>query len=329
MAKTGQPSTARVASTRRSLAILDVLADEPSLGTNEIARRLGTSASTTSRQLATLVEAGLVEHVPATGRYRLGIRLVRRQFGRWRFLGRRRVVRRRRCIGKLVMAGFKTLDDADHRRVTDAVAAAERTTDGEIVTIVGDLSDSYDDIRLLWAVGVASTLFLLLALIPATPTALAAWMSNGWRSAADADTALPILFGLVAAAFLAVYAMLSWMPLRLALTPRGTKIRRVRRRAIQYFKVGAEQRTAKRVGVLIYLSTAEHMAEIVADAAVAGRVPSEHWGDAMVAMIDLVRAGNPAEGIAAAVTSVGAILTEHFPKSEDDVNELPDRLIEL
>ena len=76
MAKTGQPSTARVASAQRSLAILDVLADEPSLGTNEIARRLGTSASTTSRQLATLVEAGLVEHVPATGRYRLGIRLV-------------------------------------------------------------------------------------------------------------------------------------------------------------------------------------------------------------------------------------------------------------
>jgi len=76
MAKTGQPSTARVASAQRSLAILDVLAEEPTLGTNEIARRLGTSASTTSWQLATLVEAGLVEHVPATGRYRLGIRLV-------------------------------------------------------------------------------------------------------------------------------------------------------------------------------------------------------------------------------------------------------------
>jgi DNA-binding IclR family transcriptional regulator len=76
MAKTGQPSTARVASAQRSLAILDVLAEEPTLGTNEIARRLCTSASTTSRQLATLVEAGLVEHVPATGRYRLGIRLV-------------------------------------------------------------------------------------------------------------------------------------------------------------------------------------------------------------------------------------------------------------
>jgi IclR family acetate operon transcriptional repressor len=76
MAKTGQPSTARVASAQRSLAILDVLSEEASLGTNEIARRLGTSPSTTSRQLATLVESGLVEHVPASGRYRLGIRLV-------------------------------------------------------------------------------------------------------------------------------------------------------------------------------------------------------------------------------------------------------------
>lgn len=76
MAKTGQPSTARVASAQRSLAVLDVLAAEPSLGTNEIARRLGTSPSTTSRQLATLVEAGLVEHMPASGRYRLGIRIV-------------------------------------------------------------------------------------------------------------------------------------------------------------------------------------------------------------------------------------------------------------
>ena len=76
MAKTGQPSRARVASAQRSLAILDVLAGEPTLGTNEIARRLGTSASTTSRQLATLVESGLVEHVPTTGQYRLGIRLV-------------------------------------------------------------------------------------------------------------------------------------------------------------------------------------------------------------------------------------------------------------
>ena len=76
MARTGQPSRERVAAAQRSLAILDVLAAEPTLGTNEIARRVGATASTISRQLGTLVEAGLVERVAATGRYRLGIRLV-------------------------------------------------------------------------------------------------------------------------------------------------------------------------------------------------------------------------------------------------------------
>jgi DNA-binding IclR family transcriptional regulator len=76
VARTGQPSRDRVAAARRSFAILDVLAEQGSLGTNEIARRAGVTASTVSRQLGTLVEAGLVEHEPATGRYRLGVRLV-------------------------------------------------------------------------------------------------------------------------------------------------------------------------------------------------------------------------------------------------------------
>jgi len=76
MARTGQPSRGHLSSARRSLAILDVLAAGGALGTNEIARRTGTTASTVSRQLGTLADAQLVEHDASTGRYRLGIRLV-------------------------------------------------------------------------------------------------------------------------------------------------------------------------------------------------------------------------------------------------------------
>ncbi len=76
MARTGQPSRERIASTQRSFEILDVLAESGPLGTNEIARRTETTASTISRQLGTLVAARLVERVPESGQYRLGIRLV-------------------------------------------------------------------------------------------------------------------------------------------------------------------------------------------------------------------------------------------------------------
>ncbi len=72
-----QPSSHRISTARRAVAILDALADGGELGTNELARRVSLPASTVSRQLGTLAESGLVEHDPVSGRYRLGIRLVR------------------------------------------------------------------------------------------------------------------------------------------------------------------------------------------------------------------------------------------------------------
>jgi len=78
VARTGQPATRQVAAVQRAVAILGELADaRTELGTNEIARRTGINVSTISRILATLVSGGLVEHVTATGRYRLGLGVVR------------------------------------------------------------------------------------------------------------------------------------------------------------------------------------------------------------------------------------------------------------
>ena len=78
MARTGQPATRQVAVVQRAVTILGELADaRTELGTTEIARRTGINVSTISRILATLVSGGLVEHVAATGRYRLGLGVVR------------------------------------------------------------------------------------------------------------------------------------------------------------------------------------------------------------------------------------------------------------
>ena len=77
MPRTGQPSTRDVEATVRAVEILDALADGGELGTSEVARRTGISPSTVSRQLGTLTRVGLVEHVTATGRYRLGVRTLR------------------------------------------------------------------------------------------------------------------------------------------------------------------------------------------------------------------------------------------------------------
>jgi IclR family acetate operon transcriptional repressor len=65
-----------VASVARALALrAEVARSDSGLGVNELARRIGVNASTASRLLATLEDAGLVERSPG-GPYRLGLRLV-------------------------------------------------------------------------------------------------------------------------------------------------------------------------------------------------------------------------------------------------------------
>ena len=77
MARPRKPATRRVAAVERAVAVLDELARQPAeVGTNELARRIGVNPSTASRLLATLEDARLVQHVPASGRYRLGLRLL-------------------------------------------------------------------------------------------------------------------------------------------------------------------------------------------------------------------------------------------------------------
>jgi IclR family acetate operon transcriptional repressor len=77
MPPTGKPAERRLAAVERALRILDAFLDGPGeAGTNELARRTGINASTVSRILATLTAAGFVEHLPESGRYRLGAHLL-------------------------------------------------------------------------------------------------------------------------------------------------------------------------------------------------------------------------------------------------------------
>ena len=214
---------------------------------------------------------------------------------------------------------------ADERAaVGAAVTTAEVGTDGEIVTMIAPISDAYRDVPPQYGLLAA----LLVPAVVALDPGLLPFVSDGWAAPDERLVILAVMI-LQVIAFLIVRYALVRMDWRLAVTPKATKRRRVRARAIELFKVAAEQRTAKRVGVLLYLSSGERMAEIVADEAIHGKVPPERWGDAMIALVSEVRAGRPGPGMVAAVAAIGAIIAEHFPKTDGDTNELPDRLIEL
>ena len=221
------------------------------------------------------------------------------------------------------------LSEAQHTVVSEAVREAELTTSGEIVTVLADRSDGYTDVVLVYAIAVAFSAMSLFAALPGPFLALWDRISGGWGQ--DWSTgqlaSMTIALGLVA--FVATWALLSLQSLRYAAVPGPVRARRVHDRAVAHFKVGAERRTQGRTGVLLYLSMREHRAEIVADDSITDLVQPEVWGEAMADMLVEIRKGCVAEGIAAGVRDVGKVLSEHFPRGEDDENELPDRLIEV
>ena len=221
------------------------------------------------------------------------------------------------------------LTDADRAKVAAAIAAAEANTAGEIVAVETPISDPYHDVALHWAL---VPLFAVLAWAAWRPTALVWWydfLFGGWSPDPTQSQLLTLLMFCAALKFTIALLILKWMPLRLFLTPGATKHRRVRRRAIAIFQAAAAGRTTGKTGILIYLSLAERRAEIIADEAILKVTDDHTWGEAMHALLEQVREGKVGDGICAAIERVGVVLSEHFPRSAGDCNEIPDRLIEL
>ena len=222
------------------------------------------------------------------------------------------------------------MSETDRGRIADAVKAAEATTDGEIATIAARQSDAYHDVGLHWAV---LSMFLVLAVQAAVPGHFVGLLDmlagGGWGRDWPVWLLLTAQLVILVIVFLILRFVFAIPRLRMTLTPRATKSRRVRRRAVLLFRASIESRTASRTGVLLYLSEAERRAEIVTDAAIHAKVPNTAWGEAMAALTDAIRDGRPGDGMVAAIAAIGRILAEHFPRTGTDPNELPDRLIEL
>lgn len=221
------------------------------------------------------------------------------------------------------------LTPAQHEIVSSAVAEAELTTSGEIVTVLADRSDGYSDVALVWAAAIGFTAMSLFALFPLPFLNFYDMLAGGWSHEWTTGELASMTIALGLIAFVGTWAALLWDRLRFALVPGPLKSQRVHERAVSHFKVGAEARTHGRTGVLVYLSMQEHRAEIVADTPIAEKVSADVWGEAMADMLAEIRKGCIAEGIAAGVRDVGIVLSQHFARDADDVNELPDRLIEL
>lgn len=199
------------------------------------------------------------------------------------------------------------IDEADMARVERAIGQAEALTSGEIFCVISRQSDEYRLVPLAWAAGVA-------LLVPLPFAYLTDWSAE-------------IVYCLQLGVFLLASLLLSLPQVRLRIVPRQARHERAHAEAMRQFAAQGMDKTEHRTGVLIYASSAERFAEIVADAGINGKVAPGVWDAAVAALVACIKDGRPADGFVAAIEKCGDVLALHFPPDTLKRNELANKLM--
>ena len=204
---------------------------------------------------------------------------------------------------------MKPFTSDEHAVIADAISGAEKHTSGEIVVVVAPASSRYRTFALMCVALVALA-------VPLPFIHFTKW---------------PIEY--VYLTQLGVFALGVGLAqverFRVAIAPRRLKEARAHLRAVEQFLVQNLHTTKGRTGVLIYVSDAEHYAEVIADAGIYEKVAQDVWDGLVADLTAQIAAGNRTGGFVSAIETCGALLAEHFPPKPLGEDELPNHLIVL
>ena len=201
------------------------------------------------------------------------------------------------------------LNEAQQKEISSAIAEVEKNTDAELVTVLAKRADNYYYIPTLWAAVIA---LLVPILIKFTPL---------WLTGDELLLMQWTVFIVLAIVFHIPFIMMK-------LVPKKVRYWRASNLARRQFLENNLHHTKNGMGVLIFVSEAEHYVEIIADQGISQHVSNDEWLTIVNAFVAKVKAGQTKEGFLNCINSCGALLKQHAPASEEK-NELPNHLIVL
>ncbi len=225
------------------------------------------------------------------------------------------------------------LTQADHKRISDAIAKAESKTSGEIFCVLAHEVSRYREVPLAWAALAALLFPPLMVLLGVHRLAMddifSAWTDGSVMAVESAILRALIFYALLQAAlFLAVVWLVSLPPVRRLMTPRFLKRHRVRQVARHHFAAGGARLSHAEPHILIYASLADRQVELVAHETIHRAVGEGPWNAAVAAVTEGMKQGHAADGFVRAIGICGDALATHFPNTGTQKNAFPNELLE-
>ena len=115
--------------------------------------------------------------------------------------------------------------------------------------------------------------------------------------------------------------------IRVFVTHRKLRGEDVRERAHTEFERLHIGDTALRNGVLFYIVPCEQTFAVIGDEEIHTKCGQGFWDETAGAMEKLFREGKFTEGLLAGLERAGDIMARHFPRGDDDRNELSDAVV--
>lgn len=100
-----------------------------------------------------------------------------------------------------------------------------------------------------------------------------------------------------------------------------------REQAVHEFYLHGMDKTRDKTGVLLLIVVKRRAIEVLGDKGINDKVPQETWGSVVSDLSSEIKKGNKLGGICWAITQIGTLLKESFPREADDVDELADTVI--
>jgi putative membrane protein len=220
-----------------------------------------------------------------------------------------------------------TLTEADQARIADAIHAAEARTDGEIVCTLAAERHRYVEWVLALAAAVAFMVPLVATLAGFGPSAWAALVGI-WQAEPLTDRQTVEIYALAQVLVLLLTTLaLWWSPLAQRFAPLSLRRERVHEIALKQFLTRGIHLTSARTGVLIHVSLEDHVVEVIADEGIYTKVPAETWAETAAVLLGGISRGDPTQGFVDAIALAGDVLATHFPKTDGNPDELPNRLV--
>lgn len=96
----------------------------------------------------------------------------------------------------------------------------------------------------------------------------------------------------------------------------------------QFYNLGLN-RTKTKQAIMFFVSLDEKYVEIITDTEISKKIPNEFWHQVISEFTYDIKNEDFLNAYLKALKASKAILIQHFPISKDDINELPNEVIEL